>query len=713
MENTYIDFRAAFATLRRQIWVIVLTLVLCLAIALAFLFAATPHFRATALILTTAQEQNLLEPERNGILGMTDANARVESEVEILRSDFISLLVVRDTNLISSAEFGPQIGLRERAQQAMGLQTEWPSDPNAELLNTLDRFMDATDIRRRGATNVIEVSVMSQEAQQAADLANALAETYIDEQLSSKINATLAARDVLQAQISEAQTNLVQAESALDAFVVEQALALESNASDETSSGLAAALARNEASRQRAEAELQASLAALEERDWTGLVSSLEDDVLMELERQRADLERRLAIVDVAEDNGRDLQAQFDSIDARLEMQVRERVDELEAEIEELAGRQERDLRELRTTLVDNQISTEVLTQLYSLQQNSAVARSQYDNLLFRLNEMETRAGLQVADSRIVSPALVPHRPTFPNASVVLGTAVILGLFFGLMLAFLREYVIGGITSSDQLQDAAGLRVVASVPRWSPRRSKLRSPSDLILQEPLSDFSEVFRSLRAAIDFTKPITLPDDGTGRPLGKTILVTSSIAEEGKTTTALSLARTYALAGRRVVLIDADMRKPSMRHALGVETEKGLYDFLKAPDAFLNLKEISVIEEETNLTVVIGAPGRGEPTDVLLSSPAFEKVLSEARETFDVVILDAAPILKVADVRYLVAKSNVILVVVKWGATQQNDVLAALEVIRDLATTDQVLLTVLNQRQGKRTEDYGYEYARPGQA
>ncbi len=219
MNNTEIELRNIFVVLRRQIRVIGATFALILGLAGLYLVSVTPTYTAAALVLVDPMQKNLLDPSQGqGGSAGTD-NARVDSEVEILRSDAVALGVIAAQSLIADPEFGPRLALSEKLARAVGIAHAAEAPGPALLAGTLARLRDAVTVRRRGLTYLISVSARSEDPDRAAELANAMADSYIHQQVQAKISGSLAARDALQDQIAAARDALAQTEAAFEGFI--------------------------------------------------------------------------------------------------------------------------------------------------------------------------------------------------------------------------------------------------------------------------------------------------------------------------------------------------------------------------------------------------------------------------------------------------------------------------------------------------------------
>ncbi|MFE3838672.1 GumC family protein [Pseudogemmobacter sonorensis] len=730
MDTTEIDLREIVAIFKRQRRLIVATIGLCLGLALAFILTATPLYRATTLLLLDGRETNLLDPGTGSQAQSAVLNARVDGEVEILRSDATVLAVVGAADLIRDPEFGPQLGWLEKTRIALGIETDGndlrrrfglsprPPQSEADLVKaSIGRLKGAITIRRQGLTYLIAVSAESASPERAAAIANIYADTYIQRQIAAKTRSLLDARDVLNRQLAEAQNRLVLAENAVNGFIETNLAQLERESGDPAVAELRRSLEAAQARQAEMAGRLAGAEGAIAAGNWDAAASSLGDAAMAELARQRTELERRLAGTVAGTTEAVDLASEL----ARIETDLSARSDLARAELEEglaLGGSLEAETRDaLRSTLLQSGLSAEMLSELFNLQQTATNARNQYQTLLAREQDMGTLASLQVADARIVSEALPPDGAAAPNRRMILMLALVGGLGLGVALAFLREFYIGGITSESQLRNILQLRVPATVPQSEPPEGG--SLADTIVTAPMSPYAETFRKLRAVIDMddargdargeASDIDGPRGhaGRGSPRGRVLLISSALQAEGKTTTAVALARTYALSGLNTLLIDADLRKPAIADRLGVSSSVGLLDYLSAPGDE-TATDLQVARDPLSALVVLTAGGRSAtPTDQLVNSPAFNGLITGARQQFDIVIIDSPPLLPVVDTRYLARHADGVVLVVRYGTTTQGEAREAAGQLAEMKRPDARIYAVLShaERDGK---GYGRYYS-----
>jgi succinoglycan biosynthesis transport protein ExoP len=683
-ENTF-DLRAILGLLRRRLRLILVTVIVVTAVAGFVIFSLAPVYTSSALILVDPSRKNLLAGDAQS--GNTAADsARIDSEVEILRSDNVLLKVIEAENLLSGDNI-VQLSLTSRLMAFLRLAD--PELPSAEqaLSQALTSLRNAITVQRRGLTYLISVQARSGDPQRAAVLANATAEAYIQAQLASKVDSTLSARDLIQARISDAQASIGASEGAFDDFIESNIKELEATPGGSQIGQIRQQLEQLQALSDRNNRLAQSVQLDLAESDWDSLVSSLSSSALSELGRQREEL---LAQIEGGADSptGIDLNAAVADLETRIRETANAEADSLEQSIVQ-SQTQETDLRrELRSAVLSSNLSADTLTQIYSLQQSAELARQQYQTLLSRLQDVETQADLQVADSRIVSPALAPLSPSFPNRLLLLGAALIGALGLGVGLAFLYENFIGGFLTEAQLSSVLRTRVATAIPRQRTKTER-ESIADLMINSPLSVFPESVRRLRAALE---------QGLRHnksPGGKVIMITSSVPNEGKTTLALALARSYAASGHSTILIDCDLRKPSVHRHLGVEPSAGLLDYLSSGGSD-NLSSFIARDPISTATIIVGARRSDLPTDQLLTGPSFERLLKAARTTFDVVIVDTPPIRPVVDGLYVAASSDAVVMVVRWASTSQQDVKATYTSLMQSKQSEAELVTVLSQQE-----------------
>lgn len=319
------------------------------------------------------------------------------------------------------------------------------------------------------------------------------------------------------------------------------------------------------------------------------------------------------------------------------------------------------------------------------------IAKEQYQELLLRLRDLDIQVRLQVPDTRLVSPALPPVKPSNPRSLLVLAIAFGVGAGFGLARVFLVETYLGGVSATSQLSDISGIPVATSIPIVSHRASRFKSIADTIATEPLSRFSDSVRRLRASIDNSLLARQDTQDFAQTKGQLVLVTSAVPSEGKTTLALALGRVYAVSGQTTLLIDADFRKPRVHKAVGLKPKTGLADYLEDSDS----GDLPIAEDpKTDLSLLMGAKDSKTATDHLAASANFKTILQMALQNFDVVVLDTPPLLPASDARYMAHLADAAVLAVRHSATKQTVVQDSLAILRNEMPDHAKIFAVLNQ-------------------
>ena len=347
-------------------------------------------------------------------------------------------------------------------------------------------------------------------------------------------------------------------------------------------------------------------------------------------------------------------------------------------------------------------LPAEILTEINGLMRTSQNAKSTYELLLSRAQDLDTQAAIQIADSRLISPALEPDVPSFPNKRLILALALFAALAIGTALAFLYELFIGGFTSAEQLRSVTGASVAAVIPLTSPGVGS-HSVADTIIDRPLSTFSEEIRKLRANVD--RFLRTSRQLETRTSGSVIMVTSALPNEGKSTVALTLARAYAVHGYKTLLIDCDLRRPSIHRQLGIEPKTGLVELLRPSKPPVSVAQAITKDLKSPLTVIVGSRPADIATDHLLTDNAFSAIIQSSRKNFDYIIIDTPPIDAVVDGLYVAEHADAVVFAVHWAKTSQRFVTKSIDLLRRYMRDSSEIFMVLNQ--DSHHKQFAYQY------
>lgn len=705
MEDADFDLRRLLGLLQRQLRLILIVLALGVGITALVVFSLTPVYQASALVEVTSRDRNLLDPSGDFDIGASDM-ARVASELEIMRSDAMMLRVIDKEALTSDAEFGPRLGTIDRLLSF--LQIRQPTLPGGEaaLRRVLQNLKRAAGVSQVGLSTIVSMSIRSTDRNRAAEIANTWAQAYIDAQVTAKIDSTLNARNVLQARLGQARASMVAAEQSLDTYIDDNVDRIVGETGRSDVADLSGNLHSLIAERSVLSTKFNQAEASLRDKNWELLTNTLQSDALRELQRQRSAAVESLA--KAAAGPTVDLRAELASIEERLGRVADGEVADLRRAVTDNQSK-ETDLRQrLRTAVLSSSLPADMLGEIFEMQQSAELGRQQYQTLLSRTQDLDAQATLQIADSRIISPALAPEQAAFPSTMLSLVGAMIGSLAFGVGLAFLRENLVGGLQTEDQTEAVLKIPVATATPRLSGSAGQ-GSLAELMLTSPLSQLPEAIRRIRATVD-QRLRRFGTQSAGHNDAIVVMVTSATASEGKSTIALALARAYGAAHKSVCLIDCDLRRPSIEAMAGLPSSDRLIKYLDEDEPAIGAAELVVRDKQPGV-YVIGAGERADmPTDYLIGGPNFARLLTQARARFDVVILDTPPVGPVTDGLYLAGYADLILFVVMSGRTSQTEARLALAQLRTAYPEDRPILAVLNGQQrasARYKSSYGYSY------
>jgi len=366
------------------------------------------------------------------------------------------------------------------------------------------------------------------------------------------------------------------------------------------------------------------------------------------------------------------------SVQSRFEAKVRE-----EAKLNQRIA----ELKEEALTLQDRSTDYE------TLRREVDTNRELYDGLLQRMKEVGVAAGVGENNISVVDAAAVPLGPYKPSLMKNLAIAIALGSFFGVGMAFLLEMLDDTVKSSDDVEKRVGAPVLGQIPRASAKEHGIAESEIPLLafKDPKSAVAEAARSLRTSLLFSTA-----DGAPRIMH----VTSSSPSEGKTTTAVSLAITFAQAGAKVLLIDADLRNPSLHRVFRLSNANGLTNHLTSD---VDAADVAQPTQVTRLFTITSGPLPPNPVE-LLSSAKMLDLLSLAIERFDHVVIDGPPVIGLADALVLANLARTTVFVVEPGTTRTHDIEAA---VKRLRQANARILGAALTKVGRSGKGYGYGY------
>lgn len=684
----------------RALWrrrsVVVGVSVLALLLAAIASQAMTPQFRAAASIMLEVRQTSVIEM-RDVLSGLDGDGATLASEMQVMTSRSLLEIVVRRESLLLDPAFNPALAPQGSLLQRLGLlPREPPEAPSLarQRASAVDALLARLAVRPLGRSRAVEIAVTAADPRKAARLANAVAQAYLDEQLAVKRSATVQAAQWLEEQVSDLRSRVEAAERAVENYRREAGLiegrdsGLTAQQISELNSELIAVRAR------RAEAE--AGLSQVERRLTAGGVTSaaelLGSELVSALRQEESAVRRRKA--ELATEYGplhprmRNVEAELTDLRANIDGEVHKIVQQLRNEVEVTRSR-EIALREaIREQQSEAGGQNQAQVRLRELEREAEAERALFSTFLARLKETSVQQGLQKPDARLLSRAEPPRRPNSPNLPVILGLALFAALPAGVGLALLLERLDRGIANLQELESVTGLRTLSLLPRVEPALLGGGTPLDYLLKRSASNLAESLRSLHdglAILDVDRP------------PRVVMITSAQPREGKTTTATGLARVLARSGMRVLLIEADLRHPGLAAKLGLAPGPGLAGMLVENAAL----ESALRRDRVNGLHLLPAGSAPGAVD-LLDGSRMRTLLQSCAAVYDLVIVDAPPVLPVSDARRLARLADKTVFIVHWRHTARDSVALAVRQLRDAGAD--LAGAVLSQVDRRRHKHFG---------
>lgn len=704
-----LDLRRLFNVFRRRLRLFIAVAGLIFVAAILLTFTATPKYTATANVMLDTRQEQVVNMEAV-LSGLPADSATVDTEVEVLKSRRLAERVMEALNLDEDPEFNGELkedGPLEPVTDAIAglLASATPEEvadnPVAQQKireRVVDNVLAGLSVRRSGLTYVINVSYESESPTKAAAIANKFAELYLLEQLEAKFDATQQATTWLNERLEGLRQQVLTDEAAVQQYKIANNLlsAAGTNLTEQEISNYNQSLADARAEVAAAEARLNTArrqLAAGSAGDDLG--EALNSVVIQRLREQRVTISAK-----VADLQGRygdrhpemlTARRQLADVDEQIQAEIQRIISNLEAQVQvarQRAGAISGSLSTARGTLAGN---NQALVRLNELERTAEASRTLYESYLNRYKETSSQQGIEESDARIVSNAAIPLDQSSPKVPLNLALGLVLALGAGLGAVILAEMLDAGLATAEDVEQRLGVNYLGAIPLLSSvAEGRPSAPIDYVVEKPLSSFAEAFRNLRASVIYSR--------LGESV-KVVAITSALPGEGKTTTSVCLARSAAQQGHRVLLVDCDLRRRSVNRLMGKEPDKGLIEVL-AGEA--SLSDVLQVDGVTGVQLLPLAKSSLTPKDVF-GSAAMDRLLDELRRSYDLVILDTAPVLPVADTRVLAPKADAVVFLARWRKTPEHAIQNAFRQL--LGTGAHLGGVALTQVDMKMQQKYGY--------
>ncbi|MEM9053926.1 MAG: polysaccharide biosynthesis tyrosine autokinase, partial [Pseudomonadota bacterium] len=692
-EDKITDPNQVLRAFRRRLPLFFLTVLMVFAAVALFTFQAKPVYTTSSSVIIDVREKNVVD-FGSVLSGLAPDSAVVDTEVEILRSRTLAEKIAKKLNLIESPEFNPRLqtpstldqvkgGIRSFLSGIFGGNNENQSASGktsvrrSEMDGVVSTLLRKTTAHRIGTTYGIAISADSHDPVLAAQIANEIADQYLVEQLDAKYEATRRANAWIEERLSELREELSDAESLVEAYRSASGLFTsgETTLNEQQMTDLNAQLIVQRADLAEREARLN-SIRELSQRGGSAEVSAeaLQSPVVRELRRQQAEINREKADLENRYlPNHPEIQRinrEIANVNAEIQTEVRRIVSNLESEVtisRQRLNSLERNLSNMRATLAENNRAS---VRLRELERNAEASRTTYETYLERYKQIDDQENLAEADARILSKATIPGVPSFPKTSLNLAIGLVLGSMLGVLVVIIIESLNSQISTGEDIETNFKVPFLGNFPQLTGTGRK--NPGEYLINNPMSSYAEALRNLRASLIFADLDTAV---------KTVAITSSQPNEGKSTLTYGLGRMSAMSGTRTLIIDGDFRRRQL--SITAVEGKPQNGFLECLFGECTIDEAIVKDEKTDLHILPLTVDRHTPRDVF-GSKVFDEMLELLKQQYDLIIFDTGPILLMAETRVLTSKVDQVVVVARWLKTNRAALKETLSILTDFGAT-----------------------------
>jgi exopolysaccharide transport family protein len=637
-------------------------------------------------------------------------DASVESEIETTKSEKVAIMVIRRLHLTEDPEFiGRGHGLARRIltifHATSSSDSPEPEASNEELMRrALSVVRGNLRVLRLGRSYIEQIEYTSLSRDKAAEIANAFADAYIEDQLQAKFEATRRASDWLQQRIGELRKQASDAYKAVQDYKSENGIIIGVDgklASEVELDQLGAALAKARADTTQAKAKFDRISRVLEQRSDDKdnfnipdpvVTDALSNPVITRLRQQFLDDQNKESEWSTrygAEHTAaRNLRAEMAALQRAIWDEISRIAESYKSELQIAKSQEEAIDKRMQDVFRNSSSTRQSQVRLRELETAANTYRGIYETFLSRFTQSVQQQSFPSTEARLVTQASAPGAPSSPKIALTIALATLCGLGLGVMAAFAREQMSRQIHTRAQIENLLNTNCLAVIPLLKDNKTavnQLRATqkSDvfrkIVEAAPFSGTAEALRYIKVAID------LHPKGT-----KIIGLVSALPGEGKTTVATSCAAFIAKGGAHTLLIDADLRNPSMTRALGYTNAPGL---LNVVTEHSDHKDFVISDSKFKFDFLPASNRiRTSNSSDILSSTAMKDMLKSAGADYDYILVDLPPILPVADVKAAAHLFDAFILIVEWGATASDEIVNAVNVSPTLS--ERLLGVVLNK-------------------
>lgn len=719
-KDARIYFRDYLHVAQKRKWTVISAFFIVLFAVAIIDFTSQPIYKATAKMIIEKDNPNIVSIQEVMAIDASGTDY-YQTQYKIIESRTVAREVIKRLRLDQSKEFFPDpsdnfianlmrpvletmIGWKDSIGALLRQEADADQENHTVDAELVDDFIEQISVEPIRKSRLVDISFEAKDPVLAAKITNTLARAYIDLNLVTRLEAIKNAMDWLNERIVKERARVEDAEIKLQNYREQHNIITEFSGEVETVTAqklaeLNSQVVDAESSRVEAETKYKQALRLQDNPLVSASIPEVLNNPLIQ-QIKKAEVDIYTHISELSKKYGRQhpkmraAQSELETLQERGTNEVRRIIDSLHNEYEVTQARE----KSLKEALANQKQEALVLNQKaieYGvLKREAEGAREMYEVLIKRFKETSVTEDINASNMRIIDRAEIPEKPIKPKTLRDLALAVIMGLMFGIGLAFFIEHLDNTVKTPDEIEQRFGVPCLGMIPVIAeediPTDGNGR-PELVTTRMTKSTISEAYRSIRTKILFSSAGLAP---------KIIMVTSSIAQEGKTTTSANLAVTMAQAGSKVLLIDCDLRRPRLHYMLGISRDKGITNVLVGNS---DLDDVIVETSIANLYAIPCGPIPPNPSE-LLGAKQMGKILDILSEKFDRIIIDTPPVSAVTDAVVMAKYVDRVIVVVRANNTGYEMVSNAM---KHLASINVVVLGAILNDVDMDKNAYYYRY------